>query len=215
MNRHFKFFQRAFALRASVTFSAIVVAMMLGSVSSAAMASDPAKVKKAMNSGAHKISSGETKESAKADKAADTSEPEVCDEHESRHGGHHHAGGHDGHSKKSMSSMHDGMDDEISDSRYSPLLGPATADLDKLTPEQRIARNKIQDEFRKQRWSISGKLLDEYAALRDLYDEDKRDPKAIGAQYGRVFDLRRQMIELSLEMHNRMEEAMAAAEVQK
>ena len=50
-----------------------------------------------------------------------------------------------------------------------------------------------------------GKMNDEYAKLNQLYYSDKRDPAAIGKQQQRVYDLRRQMMESSVEAQNRME----------
>ncbi len=47
-------------------------------------------------------------------------------------------------------------------------------------------------------------MLDEQPKLRDLYAAETRDPKAIGAQYARIFDVRRQMIELTVDLHNRV-----------
>ncbi len=50
-----------------------------------------------------------------------------------------------------------------------------------------------------------GKMNDEYVKLRDLYTSGKRDPAAIGQQQQRIYDLRRQMVESSVEAQNRME----------
>lgn len=44
--------------------------------------------------------------------------------------------------------------------------------------------------------------------LQQLYYSDKRDPAAIGAQYKRVEDLNRQMVELSVETQNRVERVL-------
>lgn len=74
-----------------------------------------------------------------------------------------------------------------------------------LDNKQRSQANAIQDELRRKRWELMGRMQDEEASLRDLYDADKRDPKAIGAAYQRIFDLRRQMIEATVAAHNRIE----------
>jgi len=74
-----------------------------------------------------------------------------------------------------------------------------------LTDKQRSAINKVHDEFAKKQWELGGKLLDEHPRLRDLYEAQPRDPKAIGAQYAKIFDVRRQMIELTIDMHNRVD----------
>lgn len=77
-----------------------------------------------------------------------------------------------------------------------------------LTDQQRGRINKIQDDFRKKQWELAGKLQDEYPKLRDLYQADKLDPAAIGNQYKKIFDLRRQMIELTVDMHNRVDDVL-------
>jgi Spy/CpxP family protein refolding chaperone len=77
-----------------------------------------------------------------------------------------------------------------------------------LSDEQRRRINAIHDGVRKQRWELTGKLMDEQAKLRDLYGAEKRDPAAIGAQYQRIFDLRRQQIEATIAAHNQVEEAL-------
>lgn len=79
-----------------------------------------------------------------------------------------------------------------------------------LNDDQRKKLRQIQDGLRKQHWELMGKVQDEYAKLRDLYAADTRDPAAIGAQAQRIFDLRRQMLESSVEAGNRMEAVLTA-----
>lgn len=79
-----------------------------------------------------------------------------------------------------------------------------------LNDEQQKKLTQIQDGLRKQHWELMGKIQDEYAKLRDLYAADTRDPAAIGAQAQRIFDLRRQMIESSVDAGNRMEGVLTA-----
>ncbi len=74
-----------------------------------------------------------------------------------------------------------------------------------LTDQQRARINKIQDSLRKKNWNTMGKIMDEKAKLRDLYAADKRDPKRIGAVYGRIFDLKRRMIEAAITAKNEQE----------
>ena len=81
-----------------------------------------------------------------------------------------------------------------------------------LTPEQRTKINKIHDELRRKNWEALGKVHDEEAKLRDLYAADKRDPKAIGAVYGSIYTLKRQMIEAGIDAHNRMEALLSDAQ---
>lgn len=84
-------------------------------------------------------------------------------------------------------------------------MGMGPFDMLDLTDEQRAKVRKIEDEQRKKSWDAMGKMMDESARLRDLYGADKRDPKEIGAVYKRIFDLKRQMIESSIDANNRME----------
>lgn len=79
-----------------------------------------------------------------------------------------------------------------------------------LNDDQQKKLTQIQDGLRKQHWELMGKIQDEYAKLRDLYAADTRDPAAIGAQAQRIFDLRRQMIESSVDAGNRMEGVLTA-----
>jgi Spy/CpxP family protein refolding chaperone len=81
-------------------------------------------------------------------------------------------------------------------------LGPIWT-LD-LSDEQRGKINKIQDELHKKNWDTQGKIIEEGAKLRDLYAADTPDPKKISAVYERVFALKRQKIEASIDAHNRM-----------
>jgi Spy/CpxP family protein refolding chaperone len=81
-----------------------------------------------------------------------------------------------------------------------------------LTPEQRTKINKISDELRRKNWESLGKVQDEEAKLRDLYAADKPDPKAIGAVYGSIYALKRQMIEADIDAHNRMQALLSDAQ---
>jgi len=72
--------------------------------------------------------------------------------------------------------------------------------------EQQLAKiNQIQDEMRRKNWTVMGKLLDENAHMRDLFLAEKRDPAAIGKQAMKIADLRRQMLEASVDARNRAE----------
>ncbi len=88
----------------------------------------------------------------------------------------------------------------------------APFDMLDLTTEQRTKINKIHDELRRKNWDALGKIQDEEAKLRDLYAVDKRDPKAIGAVYGSIYALKRQMIEAGIDAHNRMEALLTDAQ---
>ncbi|NIO40423.1 MAG: periplasmic heavy metal sensor [Burkholderiales bacterium] len=74
-----------------------------------------------------------------------------------------------------------------------------------LSEEQWAKVRSIQDNVRKQHWQIMGKIMDESSMLQELFAVDKPDPKKIGSVYGKIFDLRRQMIESGIEAHNQIE----------
>ncbi len=82
------------------------------------------------------------------------------------------------------------------------MIGPVWM-LD-LSAEQRTKIHKIQDDLRKEHWIIMGKIMDEQAKLRDLYDEDTIDQKKIGAVYDSLFALRKQMILARLDAMNKI-----------
>lgn len=74
-----------------------------------------------------------------------------------------------------------------------------------LTDDQRTQISKIHDEHRKKNWDTMGKIMDEQAKLRDLYNAETPDPKKIGAAYGGMAKLQQQMIESHVESMNRMQ----------
>ncbi len=77
-----------------------------------------------------------------------------------------------------------------------------------LSKEQQSKINKLSDEFKHNNWATQGLINDETAKLRDLYEADQRDSKAIGNEYQKVFDYKRQMIETYLDTQNRIEEVL-------
>ncbi len=72
-----------------------------------------------------------------------------------------------------------------------------------LTDEQRSKIDAIYDDVRKKDWATMGKIMDEQAKLRDLYQADTPDAKKIGAVYGNIAKLRQQMIEANVDAQNR------------
>jgi Spy/CpxP family protein refolding chaperone len=77
-----------------------------------------------------------------------------------------------------------------------------------LSDQQRSAINKLSDELQHKNWGLLGMIRDETAKLRDLYEADKRDPAAIGAEYQKIFDLKRQIIESMLVTQNKVEDLL-------
>jgi Spy/CpxP family protein refolding chaperone len=77
-----------------------------------------------------------------------------------------------------------------------------------LSDDQRAKINKLSDALRHRNWATMGQIQDESDKLRDLYEADKRDPKAIDSEYQKVFDLKRQMIRAMLETQNQVEDLL-------
>ena len=71
-----------------------------------------------------------------------------------------------------------------------------------LSDEQKQQMTDIQHKLRKKHWEIMGQMIDQQVALQKAHAGDRPDPKAVGAVYSQIFDLKRQMIEASLEAKN-------------
>jgi len=78
----------------------------------------------------------------------------------------------------------------------------------KLEGEQRSKIAKVFDKLKHDNWLSMGLINDETVKLRDLYDAEKHDAAAIGKVYQAIFDLKRQMIEASIEAENRVDEIL-------
>ncbi len=71
-----------------------------------------------------------------------------------------------------------------------------------LSDEQKEQLRDIQHKLRKKHWELMGQMIDEQAALQKAHAGDRPDPATVGAVYGRMFDLKRQMIEARLAAKN-------------
>ncbi|HEX9741448.1 MAG TPA: hypothetical protein VGA17_01495, partial [Nitrospiraceae bacterium] len=67
-----------------------------------------------------------------------------------------------------------------------------------LNGDQRKQIAGIRSGLRKQHWGLHGQMMDARDELFELYADETPDPKKIGAVYGKIFDLRRQMIESAI-----------------
>lgn len=83
-----------------------------------------------------------------------------------------------------------------------------------LTKEQRASIHRLQDQLRRTNWDTMGKIMDESSKLRELFAGDKPDAKRIGAVYGNIFNLRRQMIESKIDSHNRVDAVLTTEQRQ-
>jgi Spy/CpxP family protein refolding chaperone len=116
----------------------------------------------------------------------------------------HHMGGHHGYGM---------MGEWGADMMMEPNMHMLMA-LD-LSQEQKAKINKLSDDLKHNNWATQGMINDETGKLRDLYEADKRDVAAIGKEYQKVFDLKRQMIETYLETQNRIEEILTLEQLAK
>lgn len=85
-----------------------------------------------------------------------------------------------------------------------PGNGSVMGGLD-LTRDQRSRINAIVDQTRKSHWTLMGKMLDQQASLRDLYNAPTRDQAAIDKGYKTLRDLRQQMYTTSVDARKRIE----------
>lgn len=74
-----------------------------------------------------------------------------------------------------------------------------------LSDAQQEKMRTIRRETRKAHFALMEKIMGEQEKLADLYGADRPDSKKIGAVYGRMFAMQRQMIESRVDAHNRME----------
>lgn len=84
-----------------------------------------------------------------------------------------------------------------------------------LTDEQRTKINQIQDETRHSHWALMGKMMDQQAKLRDLYDAPKRDAAAIDGAYKSIDAMRQQMISSSADARKRIEGVLNKKQIEK
>jgi Spy/CpxP family protein refolding chaperone len=72
----------------------------------------------------------------------------------------------------------------------------------RLSDEQKQQMSDIKYKLHKEHWAIMGQMIDQHAALQKAYAGERPDPAAVGAVYGKIFDLKRQMIEARLKSKN-------------
>ena len=77
-----------------------------------------------------------------------------------------------------------------------------------LSDTQRNEINKILDQERRSHWAVMGKMMDQQDKLRDLYEKQEPDPKAVGAVYAAIANLRQQMIETHIAAQNRIDQLL-------
>lgn len=83
------------------------------------------------------------------------------------------------------------------------MMGPGPVSGLELSSEQQKQITRINTELRKHNWALQGEIIDAQGKLFELYADENPDAKKIGAVYGKIFDLRRQMIEATIDAQNR------------
>jgi Spy/CpxP family protein refolding chaperone len=73
-----------------------------------------------------------------------------------------------------------------------------------LSADQKSKISQIRQEMRTKQWAVMGEMMDAQDNLQDLYDVDKQDAAAINKQYKEIEDLRRRMVDNSVDAHNRI-----------
>jgi len=73
-----------------------------------------------------------------------------------------------------------------------------------LSDDQKSKITPIHKEMRAKQWALMGEMMDAEDKLQELYDADKQDSAAINKQYKVIEDLRRQMVDNSVDAHNRI-----------
>jgi Spy/CpxP family protein refolding chaperone len=74
-----------------------------------------------------------------------------------------------------------------------------------LSDQQRAKIARIFEDARKKNWDAMGKVMDESATLRDLYNAPTHDSAAIGRQTVKIAELRRPIIEAMVIAHDQIE----------
>jgi Spy/CpxP family protein refolding chaperone len=88
------------------------------------------------------------------------------------------------------------------------------ADLN-LTTEQRSKIAKIQDDVRRKRWDLMGKMQDERSQMNEQFNAEPRDDAALSASYRKMSELRQQMFDLSLVARKQMDAVLSAEQREK
>ncbi|MBE0619012.1 MAG: hypothetical protein IH605_00295 [Burkholderiales bacterium] len=100
--------------------------------------------------------------------------------------------------------------------RYAPLFpnanGPELSDELDLGPLNQLDLSRrqlgeiniIREELKDRQWNARRRLKAEHEALRELYDSPKRDQAKIDAQFHRIEQLRREMLESSVKAQDQI-----------
>jgi len=84
-----------------------------------------------------------------------------------------------------------------------------------LSDAQQAKINKITDETRRAQWSLMGAMMDQQAAMRDLYASSKPDDSAMKQAYGKFNQLRQQMFNNMLDAQKRIDAVLTKEQREK
>lgn len=84
-----------------------------------------------------------------------------------------------------------------------------------LNEEQKSKIGQIRKEMQKKHWSLMEEMMDARDKLDELYDAEKQDAAAINKQYKVIEDLRRQMVESSVDAHNKINSLLSKEQREK
>ncbi|MGW8246611.1 MAG: Spy/CpxP family protein refolding chaperone [Acidiferrobacterales bacterium] len=77
-----------------------------------------------------------------------------------------------------------------------------------LSQAQRDKIEAIQQNMRKSHFAMMESMIKEREKLAELYNQEYPSPSKVGAVYGRIFAIQRQMIESSISAHNQMNKVL-------
>ena len=121
-------------------------------------------------------------------------------------------GGHSGMMDNMMRDGHMSMMNEMTDGDTMGMMGQPNR-LG-LSDDQIQKMDDIQHALRKKHWELMGPMIDQKAALKKAYANERPDPEVVGAIYGQIFDLKRQMIEARLNAKNSSREILTENQIQ-
>lgn len=84
-----------------------------------------------------------------------------------------------------------------------------------LSTDQRSKIAKIQNDVRRQRWSMMDKMQDEQSQMHEQYYSDNPDDEMLKKSYRKMSDLRQQMFDLSLDTQRQIDGVLTKEQRQK
>lgn len=106
-----------------------------------------------------------------------------------------------------------GMERGMMGDRHGYGMGPGMMGREifrglNLSSDQKSKVSKIRKAVRAKHMELMDEMMDAQDKLQELYDADKLDAAAISKQHKVVEDLRRQMVESSVDAHNQISDIL-------